>query len=432
MEKSIARLIRVLLVLVMTFAMMPMIPGFGQTANATTEEDIDVLSVNYNAKMAFDCQREPATPVKGHRETLYSFTNPYKCANQSGVKTDLGNTYLRVESCGLYKDQDEGVKNALVNDGKSGEKTWSGLLKDIPDAERDDVPIYKLVWYNQDGSKREDFSDPGCLYILDLASNSFIFCGCGFNTNNSYGYFLHGTEIGETVPYILFPADKVEGLVTKKKDVHPEAKVTAPVPKTGLVENGNPQELISAGSAEGGTMYYAVSTDPSTAPTDGWSTSIPTGTNAGTYYVWYKVVGDDTHADTDPAGPLTVKIAAIQYTITYELNGGKLDGQTGTVSVKYDKGTVITLPKPTRKGYTFDHWEGSAYNAGDNYTVTEDHTFKAVWKKAASGKAGKSGGSSSKGVDTGDENNLVFWIALMTAALIGAAGMTIRMIRREN
>ncbi len=29
-----------------------------------------------------------------------------------------------------------------------------------------------------------------------------------------------------------------------------------------------------------------------------WSTSIPTKTNAGTYYVWYMVKGDDNHNDT--------------------------------------------------------------------------------------------------------------------------------------
>ena len=430
MEKSIARLIRVLLVLVMTFAMLPMVPGTVQTANATTDEDIDVLSVKYNAKMAFDCQRYPAVPQKGHSQLIGVLETPFNCADKAGSQEALGDTYLKVEPLGLYKDQPDDIKYNLLNGGTQK----IALLKDVDVQDLDYVPIYKLVQYNKNDTKMGDFSDPGCLYILDLDTASFLFCGCGHNTDKSYGYFLHGEEITDPKQYQnTFPEDKVEGLVINKREVHPKASVvTAPAPKTGLVENGNPQELITAGSAEDGTMYYAIGTDPTTAPTDGWSTSIPTGTTAGTYYVWYKVVGDTTHADTDTAGPLTVKIAAIQYTITYELNGGKLDGQTGTVSVKYDKGTVITLPKPTRNGYTFDHWEGSAYNAGDNYTVTEDHTFKAVWKKAASGKAGKSGGSSSKGVDTGDENNLVFWIALMTAALIGVAGMTIRMIRREN
>lgn len=65
--------------------------------------------------------------------------------------------------------------------------------------------------------------------------------------------------------------------------------------------------------------------------------------------------------------------------ITYDLNGGMLDGQTGSVAVECEVGSTIILPTPTRDGYTFDYWEGSRYEAGDSYTVTEDHTFTAQW-----------------------------------------------------
>ena len=70
-----------------------------------------------------------------------------------------------------------------------------------------------------------------------------------------------------------------------------------------------------------------------------------------------------------------------EYTITFDLDGGKLEGKTGTVTYKYTDGTVITLPKPEKEGYVFDYWEGSRYEAGASYTVNGDHTFKAVWKK---------------------------------------------------
>ena len=121
-----------------------------------------------------------------------------------------------------------------------------------------------------------------------------------------------------------------------------------------------------------------------------------------------------------------VQFPASQYTITYDLSGGTLDGQTGTVTKKVDAGTVITLPAPVRDGYTFDYWEGSKYNAGDKYTVTADHTFKAVWKTADKGggsDSGDKGGSSKKGVKTGDGNRLGAWIVLLAAALAGTAGM---------
>ena len=84
--------------------------------------------------------------------------------------------------------------------------------------------------------------------------------------------------------------------------------VTAPTAKT-LTYNGQKQELVNTGSTEDGTLYYAVTTE-NTAPTDEnlYTTSIPTATDAGTYYVWYKVVGDANHNDSE-AACVTVTIA---------------------------------------------------------------------------------------------------------------------------
>ena len=45
-------------------------------------------------------------------------------------------------------------------------------------------------------------------------------------------------------------------------------------------------------------MQYALGTKD--AATEAYTTSIPTATDAGTYYVWYKVVGDENHTDSKP------------------------------------------------------------------------------------------------------------------------------------
>ena len=66
--------------------------------------------------------------------------------------------------------------------------------------------------------------------------------------------------------------------------------------------------------------------------------------------------------------------------LTFKLDGGKLGNQEGVAFLPYDNGTKISLPKPTKSGYTFDYWEGSKYYAGDAYTVNGDHTFTAIWK----------------------------------------------------
>ena len=94
------------------------------------------------------------------------------------------------------------------------------------------------------------------------------------------------------------------------KKVYFEGKTASTVtqfPKAKeLIYNGTAQELVTAGTATGGTMQYAFGTDATTEPTEGWGT-IPTATDAGTYYVWYKAVGDSDHLDSE-AGCVAVKI----------------------------------------------------------------------------------------------------------------------------
>lgn len=80
--------------------------------------------------------------------------------------------------------------------------------------------------------------------------------------------------------------------------------------------NGSDQTLITAGACgTGGVMYYYVSTSPSTpswssASDSGWSTSLPTGKNAGNYYVWYYCLVYDTNNNTAGTNTNAVKVLA--------------------------------------------------------------------------------------------------------------------------
>ena len=67
--------------------------------------------------------------------------------------------------------------------------------------------------------------------------------------------------------------------------------VTAPTAKAGLVYNSTAQALINAGSTTGGQLQYSL-----TSGSD-YSTELPKATNAGSYTVYYKVVGDADYAD---------------------------------------------------------------------------------------------------------------------------------------
>ena len=80
--------------------------------------------------------------------------------------------------------------------------------------------------------------------------------------------------------------------------------VSAPTAKTGLVYNGADKELVSAGTTSGGEMQYSL--DNST-----WTTEIPQGNSAGSYTVYYKVVGGTNYND-NAGGTVQVTIAKAQ------------------------------------------------------------------------------------------------------------------------
>ncbi|MBE6689651.1 MAG: hypothetical protein E7588_10370, partial [Ruminococcaceae bacterium] len=90
----------------------------------------------------------------------------------------------------------------------------------------------------------------------------------------------------------------------------------APTPDT-LTYIGEAQYLISAGEAVGGTMVYSLTENGE------YTTTIPQGTNAGDYTVWYYVKGNANHNDSaKDSVPVTIKkapltVTASDITITY-------------------------------------------------------------------------------------------------------------------
>ena len=75
---------------------------------------------------------------------------------------------------------------------------------------------------------------------------------------------------------------------------------TAPAAKENLSYNGGEQELIVAGSTNGGQMQYSLDDT-------NYSNTIPEGKLPGDYTVYYRIVGNDNYKDVAPQ-TLTVKI----------------------------------------------------------------------------------------------------------------------------
>ena len=105
--------------------------------------------------------------------------------------------------------------------------------------------------------------------------------------------------------YVIVTAAATETYEAASMDVTVEISKAeasaAAVEANSPAYDGTAQPLVTVtGTPTGGEMQYALSENSTTAPTTGWGTSIPTATDAGTYYVWYKVKGDENHSDSEP------------------------------------------------------------------------------------------------------------------------------------
>lgn len=135
-------------------------------------------------------------------------------------------------------------------------------------------------------------------------------------------------------------------VVTVQKANISASLITPPTAQENLTYTGQEQALITAGSvANYGTMQYSLTENGT------YSQDIPTGTDAGTYTVWYRVIGDANHNDTVPAS-VVVSIGKKPLTIT---------GVTA-VSKPYDGTTNADI-----SSVTFDN---VTLNRGKDYNVT--------------------------------------------------------------
>ena len=137
----------------------------------------------------------------------------------------------------------------------------------------------------------------------------------------------------------------------------------APTAQENLTYTGQEQALITADSVtSGGTMQYSLTENGTYSP------DIPTGTDAGAYTVWYRVIGDANHKDTAPAS-VAVRIGQKPLTITGVTVASKLyDGTTNAdiTSVTFDN---VTLKRDTDYNVTasFDY---ASVDSGKNVTAT--------------------------------------------------------------
>ena len=130
-----------------------------------------------------------------------------------------------------------------------------------------------------------------------------------------------------------------------------------------------------------GSKFTAPASDGLTRP-DG---------NTGSYFKWLGSDGNlyaPGESVPEVVTTLTAQWTVNQYTITYNLAGGTVEGNPDTYTIET---VAFTLKNPTKSGYTFTGWSGTGLDGENNMTVTiptgstGNRIYTAHWRYNGSG-----------------------------------------------
>ena len=144
---------------------------------------------------------------------------------------------------------------------------------------------------------------------------------------------------------------------------------------TGEISSENPKKFVSGGSFSTdlkGTDYLADSVGAEVKSAD------------GSTYGYYANIGD-AMAAAKPGDTVTDLKATTEPKVTLTMKYN--DGATADITYNVANGTSITLPAPTRIGYTFNGWYDGSTKVSSPYEVTKDVTLTASWSYISSGSS---------------------------------------------
>ena len=188
-----------------------------------------------------------------------------------------------------------------------------------------------------------------------------------------------------------------------------------------LVANFQPDRLYTVKFVnENGTQLQSSELLPGVTPE--YTGKTPTKEADAQYtYAFNNWIPEITAAVEDATYTAEYTATVNKYDLTFDLNGGTLNGQTGKITMTYEYGAKIKLPDaPTKEDYKFLYWKGSQYEAGAEYTVDGPHDFTAVWEKVETSPK------------TGDNNQIIIWHALLGGAIIAGISILIVALKKKQ
>ena len=230
---------------------------FDKTKDLTWSEDNSCYLSPVEASSCFTCP------------TVKDYTASYTIGGTGEYEQKVGNLNLAVKGLTLKaSDFSFSPPSDLVYDGNA--KTASLQFNGNPE-----LSVTPVVKYYLNGSPVSEAKEAGVYTVrLDVAASS---------------YYKPVTDLSDSSWTFTI--------------VKPSATIDLLPNANDLTYNGLPQKLVTSGSSANGALLYSTSENGS------YKSSIPTGTAAGDYIVYWYVQGDDAHSDSDKQH-IEVKIKA--------------------------------------------------------------------------------------------------------------------------
>lgn len=163
----------------------------------------------------------------------------------------------------------------------------------------------------------------------------------------------NGGISGTFASYTLYVAQATNSLTT-----------TPVLASTSQDFTGSPVTLVTTeGAALFGSVEYST-----TSATEGFSTTVPTATNAGDYTVWYRVPGTASYTAIDAVKLGTVTISPATLSVTASDYSGAYDGEAHGITVTCEGATIKY--RTTAEG---------DYNLSENPTFTDVTDAQTVY-----------------------------------------------------
>ncbi|MDE6588990.1 MAG: hypothetical protein K2K53_01320, partial [Oscillospiraceae bacterium] len=333
---------------------------------AITKEPAKVLTAPEAAgdPLTFNTRAQKlVTPGAGYGGTMvYSVDNGTTYQEQIPTKTDAGDYTV------LYKVQgDDNHSDSAV-----GTVAVTIAAKTVAN------PTIELTLVDENGDPLLDGDgNPATSYTYDgKAKKPEVVVKDGSDVIPAGEYnviYRNNTDAGDAVVSITDKANGNYTVTGSTTFVIQKADLVDPNPQdAGVTYNGEPQPLLTVTPVSGGEIWYALGN--LTGPTSAYTDMIPQATNAGDYYVYYKVVGDKNHNDILQKGPVHAAIKRQEpdaITIVLSPEGFKYDGGVKMPGITVKVGEVV-LPE-TEYSTACTAADGTAENAPTTvgtYTIT--------------------------------------------------------------